>query len=270
MDDVQRQDLKLFLRELAHLSSLVLIAFGGFLLYSFYRLSPEGVPWFQVALAYGLPALAVHSLMAYRRSRRKRFLNSRYEAIWKGCCDRLERFHQVMKKLKRDQIADLREVPKTMNTVSRALYKALRRADLISHEVNASEKGLFASPAVWNAQSNDPQSNELYRIADRNLAEYRQQLAGVLAGVQRTEAQSAVFMTTVDTLRIKMQGYRLVGKSPELTSHDFLEALTETKLQLQSIDKALDELELGPYPKMIAVMPPVPMPEDVQQQIDQR
>jgi hypothetical protein len=74
--------------------------------------------------------------------------------------------------------------------------------------------------------------------------------------VQRTEAQSAVFMTTVDTLRMKMLGYRLVGKSPEVGSHEFLQALNEAKLQLQAIDKALDELDMGQYPKMIASMPP--------------
>ena len=62
-------------------------------------------------------------------------------------------------------------------------------------------------------------------------------------------------MTTVDTLRMKMLGYRLVGRSPELSSNDFLSALAEARAQLQSIDTALEELDLGHYPKTISVVP---------------
>jgi hypothetical protein len=76
-------------------------------------------------------------------------------------------------------------------------------------------------------------------------------------------------MTTLDTLRMKMLGYRLVGKSPELSSQDFLEALNEAKLQLSAIDTALEELELGPYPQMIASMPP-PVPDDIRQRLNQQ
>jgi hypothetical protein len=63
---------------------------------------------------------------------------------------------------------------------------------------------------------------------------------------------------TLDTLRMKMLGYRLIGKSPEMPSQDFLEALHEAKLQLQAIDNALEELDLGHYPKQITVLPPTP------------
>jgi hypothetical protein len=154
--------------------------------------------------------------------------------------------------------------------VADSLYYALRRADMIAHEVHSSEQGLYSGPPVWHAPSHDPQSKELYRIADKNIAEYRQRFDALMAGVQRTEAQSAVYMTTLDTLRMKMLGYRLVGKSPELSSHDFLDALTEAKLQLSAIDTALEELEMGPYPKMIAAMPPPPIPEEIQQRLNQQ
>jgi hypothetical protein len=53
---------------------------------------------------------------------------------------------------------------------------------------------------------------------------------------------------------MKMLGYRLVGKTPEIPSQDFLEALSEAKLQLDAIDKALDELDLSLLPKTIAVI----------------
>jgi hypothetical protein len=127
---------------------------------------------------------------------------------------------------------------------------------MISYEVTLTEKGFYTQPPAWNPPSHDPQAKELYRIADKNIAEYRGHLAGVMAGVQRTEAQSAVLMTTVDTLRMKMIGYRLIGRSPELSSREFLEAMQEAKMQLAAIDRALDELELTAFPKTIAVMPP--------------
>jgi hypothetical protein len=51
-----------------------------------------------------------------------------------------------------------------------------------------------------------------------------------------------------------------------MSSHDFLEALAEARAQLQSIDTALDELDLGHYPKTISVVPP-PIPDEIVQQL---
>jgi hypothetical protein len=140
---------------------------------------------------------------------------------------------------------------------------------MVAHEVMATERGMLNQPPTWTPSSSDPQSRELYRLADKNIAEYRAHYAGVMAGVQRTEAQSAVFMTTLDTLRMKMIGYRLVGRSPEMASQEFLEALAEARMQLQSIDTALEELDLGHYPKTISVVTPPAIPEDVQQRLNQ-
>jgi hypothetical protein len=41
-----------------------------------------------------------------------------------------------------------------------------------------------------------------------------------------------------------------------MSSDDFLVALAEARAQLQSIDTALEELDLGHYPKTISVVPP--------------
>ncbi|MDR3689228.1 MAG: hypothetical protein P4L46_07615 [Fimbriimonas sp.] len=222
-----------------------------------------------IVLPLAVVTVFVSGIWAWMESDKKRFLNKRFKSLWLGCQDRLARFEEVQKRMRKDQIAHLSEMPNTIRAVSKALYIALRRADIISHEVALSEKGLYSEPPSWKSPSRDAQSQELYRIADKNIAEYRAQFAGVMAGVQRTEAQSAVFMTTLDTLRMKMIGYRLVGRSPEMSSHDFLEALAEARAQLQSIDTALDELDLGHYPKTIAVVPP-PIPEDVAQQLKNR
>jgi hypothetical protein len=255
MEDIRRHDLRLFLLELV--SPLRLICTGVVVVFLLANERSFG----PVSVLMATIAVFVSSVWAWMEADKRKFNNKKFKALWLGCQDRLARFEEVLKRMRKDQIADLSEMPKTIREVSQSLYIALRRADIIAQEVQKSEKGLYNEPPTWKSPSHDAQSQELYRLADKNIAEYRAQFAGVMAGVQRTEAQSAVFMTTLDTLRMKMIGYRLVGRSPELSSGDFLEALAEARAQLQSIDTALDELDLGHYPKTISVVPP-PMPEE--------
>lgn len=262
MDDVKRQDRKIFVRELLRpgrlfvsvVAILTLVGpFGTLMNWEW------GWNWYLAIL--GLIGI-VHTAASYNASLGKRFLQKRYEALWNGCQERLKLFEEVLTKMRKESVADLQEMPKTIRRVGQQLYSALRRADMISHEVQLTERGLYHQPPSWQAPTRDAQATELYRIADKNIAEYRNQFAGVMAGVQRTEGQCAVFMTTVDAIRMKMIGYRLAGKGPELSSRDFLDALQEARLQLDAIDKALDELDLGPFPTTIAAMPP-PFPSDV-------
>lgn len=265
MDDVTRQDLRLFLKELLSPWRLIL---GGIALLFLWT-----VPLFLYAVGpkafLTVAILLVWISYSYTNSVSKRFHSKRHAAMWNGCHDRLARFEEVLKKLRKEQVANLNEMPTTIRRVGKTLYRALRRADLIAHEVDQTERDLYSAPPVWSSPSQDAQSKELYRLADKNIAEYRQQFAGVMAGVHRTEAQSAVYMTTLDTLRMKMLGYRLVGRTPEMSSHDFLEALAEARAQLQSIDTALEELDLGHYPKTISVVPP-PMPQNVVDELEER
>jgi hypothetical protein len=263
MDDIRRQDTRLFVQELFGFWRLVASFVAFFFLY--------GVAEPRIQIVLGPLILAGWGLSAWKASEGRRFHNKRLRAMWDGCQDRMRRFEEVLKKMRRDQVADLNEMPRTIRQVSESLYFALRRADIISHEIMQSEKDMLGQPPVWKPDHHtDPQSQELFRLADKNIAEYRQQYAGVMAGVQRTEAQSAVFMTTLDTLRMKMLGYRLVGRSPELPAQDFLEALAEARLQLESIDTALEELDLGHYPKTISVVQttPPPVPDEIQQRLN--
>ncbi len=257
MDDIARQDLKLFLRELLApwRVLLLLVAFAFIWTFPLFR---DTVPH---RIFVSLVLTIYWGSTAFNASLSKRFTSKQHQAMWNGCSDRLKRFEEVLKRLRNDQIANLSEMPATIRRVGKSLYRALRRADIISTEVSRTERDFNSQPPKWNSLSNDPQSMELYRLADKNIAEYRQQFAGVMAGVHRTEAQSAVYMTTLDTLRMKMLGYRLVGKGPELSSDDFLVAMAEARAQLQSIDTALEELDLGHYPKTISVVPP-PMPTE--------
>lgn len=263
MDDIRRLDRRLFKREFLRPGRLFWnVVFSSIIAYLYLQLF--AVPLLVLA---AIPSI-LHLTTAYNESVRKRFTDKRFESLWNTCQDRLVRFEDVLKSMRREQIADLQEMPKTIRRVSHAIYTALRRADMIANEVARTERDLQMQPPAFHSPSHDPQAKELYRIADKNIAEYRSHFAGVMAGVHRAEAEAAVYVTTLDSLRMKMIGYRLVGKSPELSSHDFLEAMTEAKLQLQAIDKALDELELSPYPQMIAVMPPS-IPEEVQARLKQ-
>lgn len=259
MDDIRRHDQRLFNKELLRpgrfVASALFVTFGGWLLW-------------QVSVIPGIIILAGaainHVYRSYTDSVSKRWLHARFKALWTACEDRLERFEEVLQKMRRDQVADLQEMPKTIQGVGDSLYLALRRADLISHDVLETEKGILQAPPAWHAQSGDAQARELYRLADKNIAEYRLFYGGVMAGVQRAEAQAAVFMTTLDSLRMKMIGHRLVGKQAELSSHEFLTALSEARLQLAAIDQALDELDFSQFPKTIAAMPPPFDPAKIQ------
>jgi hypothetical protein len=266
MDDIRRADMRLFLKELAQPSRLLLLVPILIFLYLWAAEGADRTPYNRLALMAALPCLLLYGTSAWSASVRRRFQNARMRALWRGCEDRLTRFEEVLKRMRRDQVADLREMPQTIRNVGQSLYAALRRADWISQEVQASERNLYSSPPSWTPAAQDAQSVELYRIADKNIAEYRTQFAGVMAGVERTEAQSAVFMTTLDSLRMKMIGHRLVGRSPDLSSHEFLSALAEARAQLQAIDHALDELDLSHYPKSIAAVGPPPVPEDALRQ----
>jgi hypothetical protein len=204
--------------------------------------------------------LGILTITALDRSKMKRFDNKRFAGLWTSIQERQRRFHDAIKASRKANIAEFSELPKTIDSVAESLYLALRRADIVSSEVIKSEGALgHQFPVHTHNVGNDPQAKELFRIADKNIAEYRSNFGAVMASVQRTEAQAAVFSTTLDNVRLKMLGYRLTGKQPSMSSQEFLETIAETKMQLRSIDMALDELELTPFPKTISVMPDAPI-----------
>ncbi len=264
MEDIRRQDLKLFAKELLNVW-LIGAALGFLVVFarSFDSFSRPSFAW----VIFWLVMVVWQVMNAWSASEKRRFTNKRLEALWKGCQDRLTRFEEVLHKMRKEQVADLNEMPSTIRGVGSALYGALRRADMISAEIQLSEKDLYNRPPSWAATPTDSQSRELYRLADKNIAEYRAQFQGVMSGVERTEAQSAVYMTTLDTLRMKMLSYRLVGRQPDLDSTEFLIALSEARAQLSAIDRALDELDFSHYPQTVAVVPP-PIPVEAQVEIE--
>lgn len=247
MEDIKKLDRQLFVGELISPSRLILSGFFGFVP----ALLVYFAPFFEVKMIFGSVLLIIaiiHWRSASAAAVKKRFRNGAFESLWRACQHRYRLFEEVVSKVKRDQIADFQEMPGTIKRVAESLYVALRRADLISSEVMETERGIYSQSTMWVPQIADKRTTELYKMADRNIAEYRQSFAGVMAGVKRTEAQAAVFQTTLDTIRMRMIGHRLIGKSPELANDDFLFSLHEAKLQLLAIDKALEELEFISIP----------------------
>lgn len=254
MTDVRRLDRKAFGRELRRPSRWVNLGLLALLAYLLSLAAGDlRVPVFGALLA---GCIGYFFLRAWEDSKRNRFFSKRYEALWNGCRDRIRRFEEVLRDVKRDQKVMLAEMPDTIRGVGQSVYVALRRADFVAADVHRTENEILSQPPVWVGQSNDPQARELYRIADKNIAEYRGHFSAVMAGVQRSEAQAAVFMTTLDTIRMKLIGHRLTGRDVEISSQEFLEAITEARLQLQAIDTALEELDFSTFPRTISIIPP--------------
>lgn len=211
--------------------------------------------WWLGGMMGGLAGIVAAA--AYKASIPNRFRNKRFLYLWTNIEDRMKRLAEGMTALRKADIADLQELPGTVHTVRSQLYLALRRADMALNEISRSEGFLLGGQAPPNAprSANDPQAARLWQEAHKASLEYRRLLAGILGSVERTEAQAALFSATLDTLRVKMLGYRLAGRPSDQPSLEFLQALTEARMQLDSIDKALDELEMTPFPTTIAYTP---------------
>ncbi len=258
MDDITRRDRVLFLREaFSPVRVMLYIAIVACWL--------SLAPWKLTATFCVLAALGIYP--AYKASVEKRFRSPRFHQLWDACEDRLKRLRTALRSLRKARVAQLEDLPHTVESVAKALYVALRRADTILHEVTTSEGALGGPRLRAVAPPDDRQAQELYRIADKNIAEYRQHYQALIGGVHRTEAQAAVFTTTLDALRVRVLGYRLTGRQAELSSGEFLEAMTEARMQLDSIDKALDELELTPWPQAIAIVPEA-RPDDLRTRLE--
>lgn len=250
MDEVSRRDRSLLIRECASPSRVILSACAIL----------ASIAFWQWSALWAVPLIGiVHFATAKNAAFAARFASKRFEALWVTCQDRLRRLDSALRSLKRHRIADLTELPATIDVVASNLYRALRRADIVQQEIERSELAIPSAPRFTGTAA-DPQTQELLKIADRNVAEYKQHLNAVSAGVRIAEAQAAVFATTLDTLRVRMLGYRLADRRPEQSSAEFLASLVEAKMQLSAIDRALDELEAMPFPQTIAVLPDEPAP----------
>jgi hypothetical protein len=243
MLDIEKRDRRLLLRELVRPAPLAAaILLGWFFL--------AVLPFPQVLSVWLILSGAV-AVLAMSRARKKRFRHSRFRALWEACEDRNSRLKEALNRLAKSGSAEFTELPKTVDGVKNNLYVALRRADELLHELTESEGAFLSAPGAVIPPPLDPQAKELFRVANLNNQEYRQRLREVMGMIERAEAQAAVYTSALDALRVKLLGMRLGPASNEESSRRFLETMTEARMQLDAIDKALDELELTPFPKTI-------------------
>lgn len=248
MDEIRKCDIELFVREAFRPLSilrLLLVFAVGFLLW------PEN-PW--VACAILVVGGTAVLLSAYFKSVRKRFRHERFGYLWKACKERREKLRRNLAKIKKHDGTELIELQRGIERTMPEIYRSLRRADLVLTEIQTSEAG-GASPVAANpSQPFDPQAQELYRVADRNLSEYRHFYRQAMSGVERAEAQVVVFSTTLDTFRIRLLNTMIAGRSPEAETREFLNVVAEAKMQFAAIDRALEEIEFMPFPREVTTL----------------
>ena len=191
---------------------------------------------------------------AYQAEMERRFIDPFFGTLWYACRERFWAFEEGIAKLKSSEIAEFKELPKTVREVALGLYEALRWADLMHADISESEAKPWLNSGLPEFRPADRQASALYAVAEKNVQEYERNYQELTGGIERTKAQASVFITTLDALRLKMLSYRHVGRDPSLGSQEFLSALAEARAQLSAIDKALDEVDLGHYPTSMAVI----------------
>lgn len=248
MDDIRRRDWKAFLVETLSFRSISAIGFITLIVWLFSTGPLKDNP---LVFVVGGTIIAWIVFSAFQRSIPKRFHHERFRYLWRECRQRRERLQEALGKLRRSKIADLNELERTVVNTMPDIYRALRRADMALREIQQSEN--LNNPKLLAGERivSDLQAQELYKVADRNIAEYTHHYKQAIAGVERAEAQCVVFSTTLDTLRIRILNYTMAGRSPEAETKEFLNIIAEAKMQFSAIDKALDEIELMPFPNTI-------------------
>ncbi|MBL8061196.1 MAG: hypothetical protein JNK63_10840 [Chthonomonas sp.] len=256
---------ELFLAELRSPKSLAL-SIGALVILGWFGLQRIPIwPWLILGLAV---AAGWIGMRAHQSLDERQFMSRHYRGLWKSVRDRLARFDSAYSALKNAWDEELPVLRERVQYTADVVYEALRRADVMQAEVSKSE-GHMASTDTSNLRPSstptDKKAQELYQLADRNVAEYRQRLAAVTAGIHRCEAQTTVFITTLDSLRVRLLGYRLMGKSPEAEHQAFLETIGDAKSQLDAVDKALEEISFDRLVAQIELegVPP-PVPENAQ------
>ena len=205
----------------------------------------SGSGWSTGSTVFLVGGLALGLYTAYKSIPRSQFRSPHYRMLWQNVIDRLKRFDTAYSGLKVAWDEELPVLRERIQITADSVYNALCRADVMQQELQKSEGHMaWAETTHFRPASVSPDKKvqELYQLADRNMAEYRQRLNAVTAGIQRCEAQTAVFITTLDSLRVRLLGYRLMGKSPEIEHQQFLETIGEAKSQLDAVDKALEEI----------------------------
>ena len=212
-----------------------------------------------IALVSGLGAIIYPRIQERKKAF---FMNDRFNQLWASSEERYTSLQRVFKASRAKEREELESLPAYVDSIRKSLFEALTRADAVTIQIDKlhEESSHFTNPNVQFGPGSDPTARAIVTQADRNRAEYRQNMKVVQGGVQRTEAQVLLFMTTVDNLRVRMVGYSLRGQQTEASSYEFSQLLSDMHTQLKSIDSALEELNLPLFPseRPRRHRPPVP------------
>jgi hypothetical protein len=187
-------------------------------------------------------------MAAQDQASKKKFISRRFAYLWSDCQDRLRRLSEELEKARSSGVPELTELPRTVGAVSETLYCALRRADVSEKEIGLSEGFRMHQPDLVPPHASDPEAVRLWRAAAKTSEEYQRIIRDIRGGIERTEAQANLFVQTLDSLRAQVLAHRLAGRKPEAESVELLRSLVEARMQLDSIGKALNELENTPFP----------------------
>lgn len=214
----------------------------------------------------GLAILSVFSLRALKRFQETQFANRSYQILWDSVRDRKKRFDESLRELGASKRQALELLPRDVQNVYDSVHAALRRADMVQSEINSSEGFMngHGTRATSHAPATDDFAKELYLLADQNIAEYHRRMRGISGGLQRCQAQTQVFITTLDSLRLHVLAMKLASRSPEIEHGEFMDAIKGAKERLASVDTALSEID---YSRLAAIaeldnLIPPPLPND--------
>ena len=241
MNEIKKQDAKNLALSLAQPVPLIVVGVCGYVAYK--SLALESAFGY---LGWGLfvAGAIYYGKCAFEFFNSKRFRTNEHARMWDAIKDRLKRFRSALKQAPKYVGIGLEGLPNHVENTARQLYQSLRKADLVKAEIHKSEGAIGVSGLPFAVNSSDPETSELYMMADKNAADYRRHFLSVAARVTRTEGQCAVFVSALDALRVQLLAHRLSGQDDSLGREQFVEKMSDIRTQLSSINSALLELEL--------------------------
>lgn len=245
MTDRGKADMKLFFRTLLRQKPIVTGLAWFFVPIACFSVGGgpnQGLsPFLFLPFVAGLTAWCV---TADSLKERYRFKYANYGHLWHSLNDRQQRFEVAYKRSPRVVKQTLSDTPESIRRIIDTMYMALQRADAVRTMISDSEP---ISPPFHlpfdSPSAHDEHAQVLYGIAERNKEEYRQHFRKLMGGVERTEAQVAVLLSSLDSLRLKMLDYRVTGGKVEMASSDLLSRLEGYRTEFQALEKAMDEVE---------------------------
>jgi len=244
----QTSEVKRFFRNLNDPTSFWLMT-GGFVMAWTLSSASQFVTIFP-SLFFGLTPLLYWLGRAYVQTKKNPFESAQILYVWNEAKDRISRLEAAIREQKKVLGVDMSDLLVTVRRVHQSLFNALRNADDLADELTKSERSIGpianAPPAAPIAGSG-PETNRLLQIAEKQRAEYLKTHNSLHDSVSRTIAEARVFVTTLDNVRIRLLGYRMINMSDDFGREEFLHSLTEVKTSLDSMDKSLGEINLDPY-----------------------